>query len=100
MPLGGKDRYLPSAVRLTVVLAHQCFMRGKLALDLRAVVSRCAIKLLLRVGQLAGIKPELRLCNFKIVISLSWLRGSFCWTGLGLRCWGQSLYLSLIHISA
>ena len=67
VPLGGKNRYLATAARLAVVLAHQRFMRGEFRLNLGAVIARSAIKLLLCIFQLVRVQPQLGLGNLQLV---------------------------------
>jgi hypothetical protein len=67
-------------------------------LDLSAVIARCAIQLQLSIGQLVGIKFQLRFGNFKIVSGFSWRCGIFRRFGLGSGCWGQTTYERLVFL--
>ena len=60
------DRDLAVLVRFGVVLLHRCFMRSEFALNLCALIARCARKVFLRVIQLVGVELQLGFGNFQV----------------------------------
>src|ERR1700733_6780962 len=77
-----------------VVLAHRSFMRGQFLLNLRTVVSRCALKITLGVGELVAVEAELSLCDVQLIaIAGGSGRAGFC---RRRRCRSQALDQRLV----
>ena len=60
---------LSARLHLLVILAHRCFVRTQLRLNLGCLVAGSAIEILVCVSQLIGIEPELGFSNFEIAAS-------------------------------
>ena len=93
---GRENSQLAVAARLGVRLANGCLVRGKLLLDLRALIARCSGQVLLGILQLILIQVQLGLGDFQIVFATSICRapGSRSQTPhLGLILFGRLLQL-------
>src|SRR6516225_9705576 len=55
-----------SRLHLLVILAHRCFMRGKLSLYLRSLIAGGTIEILVRVSELIGVELKLGFRNIEI----------------------------------
>jgi hypothetical protein len=63
---------LPAILNLFVVLLHRGFMRRQLCMDLGALITGFAIKILLHIGELIVIKAQLSLRDLEIAIVHRW----------------------------
>ena len=82
---GRENRQLAVAARLGIRLANGCLVRGKLLLDLCALIARCSRQVLLGILQLILIEVQLCLGDFQVVFatSICALPGA----GVKLRTW-------------
>ena len=64
-----RDGWLARVGRLSVVLLHGGFVRRKFLLNPVAFVAALPGQVLLRVGQLVGVEPQLGLGNVQIVLA-------------------------------
>ena len=58
----------PPALDLLVVLLHRGFVRGQLSLNLGRLVPGGSIEILLRIGKLIRVQPELSFRHIQIAV--------------------------------
>src|ERR1700684_4048037 len=68
---GRKNGQLAAAPRLSIGLVNGCLVRGKLLLDLCALIARCSGQVLLGILQLILVEVQLCLGNFQVVFATS-----------------------------